>query len=125
MDEPTSTLKQFQRYVWNRLPPRRTVAGEEVVFDIVALAVTEWPSEALSQADPESLEEFNALRTLILSIKRQAEFMYGQKRFAGLWLAILQMLIPMIVQAILDWWRQRKDHRARLLMWRRKWVVDG
>lgn len=125
MEESTATLGQFRHYIWNQLPPRRAVAGKEVVHDLVTLAVQEWPDEALAQADPDSAQEFEAIKVLIVSMKRQAEFLYGQRQFAGLWMAALQILIPVIVQAILDWWRNRREHRGRLLGWRRRWKVDG
>lgn len=125
MDESTSTLGQFQQYIWNQLPPRRTAAGQEVVRDLVTLAVQEWPDETLAQCDPGSPQEFEAIKGVIVSVKRQAEFLYGQRKFAGLWMVALNILIPVIVQAILDWWRRRKDHRRRLNMWRRRWKVDG
>jgi hypothetical protein len=125
MADNPSTFSQFQQYVWARLPPRRNAAGQELVADLVALAVQEWPVDVLSQAAPGSDEEREALATVIVSIKRQAEFIYGQKRFASLWFIALQILIPIIVRVILDWWRERKDNRARLILWRRKWHVDG
>lgn len=125
MAELPATLQQFQNYVWEQLPPRRTAAGREVVSDLVALAVQEWPVEALSTVEPGSKEEAKALRDAAVSIKRQAEFMYGQKRFAGLWVIALQILIPIIVQKMLEWWRRRKDNQRRLLSWRRKWRADG
>lgn len=125
MANAPSTLNQFQQYVWDNLPPRRSVAGREVVADLVALAIQEWPADLLSQADPGSKEEREAVRSLLVSMKRQAEFMYGQKKFAGLWVIALQILIPIIVRVIMDWWRKRKDNRRRLLMWRRKWRADN
>lgn len=124
MAELPSTLNQFQQYVWEQLPPRREVAGREVVSDLVALAIQEWPADVLSQAEPGSPEEREALRGLLVSMKRQAEFMYGQKQFAGLWIIALQILLPIIVKMILEWWRKRKDNRRRLLMWRRKWRAN-
>jgi hypothetical protein len=125
MGDLPATLQQFQSYIWEQLPPRRTAAGREVVADIVALAVQEWPVEELSTTEPGSKEEAKALQEAVASIKRQAEFMYGQKRFAGLWIIALQILVPIIVQHMLEWWRRRKDNKRRLLSWRRKWRTDG
>lgn len=125
MGEHTATLGQFQQFVWDRLPPRREVAGREMVNDLVALAIQEWPVDLLSQSDPNSAAELAALRQVIISMKRQAEFIYGQKRFAGVWFVALQILIPVIVQVILDWWKKRKVNRSRLTLWRRKWRADG
>lgn len=122
--DKTTTLKQFQQYVWDQLPPRRLKAGQEVVGDIVALAIQEWPVDLLVKYENNPEERDEILRKLALSIKRQAEFVYGQKRFAGLWIAALQILIPIIVQIILDWWLKRKDNQARLIIWRRRWKVD-
>lgn len=120
----SSTLKQFQEYVWESLPPHRLRAGREVVDDLVALAIQEWPADVLSQAEPGSEEEKAALHGLLVSMKRQAELLYGQVKFAGLWLIALQILLPIIINKILEWWNGRKDNRRRLLMWRRKWRTD-
>ena len=125
MADATTTLSQFQQYVWDRLPPRREVAGREMVDDLVALAIQEWPVDLLSQADPDSTAQVEAMREMVVSMKRQAEFIYGQKRFAGVWFVALQMLIPIIVQVILEWWRHRKVNRSRLTIWRRRWRTDG
>ena len=125
MDNCISTLDQFKNHIWDALPPRRKAAGREVVGDLVTIAVQEWPDEALEKAEPDSAKEFEAIREVIISMKRQSEFLYGQRKFAGLWMVALQILIPIIVQAILDWWRERNIHRQRLNLWRRRWRVDG
>jgi hypothetical protein len=40
------------------------------------------------------------------------------------WTVGLRTLIPNAVEIIYDWWRRRKDNRAKIITWRRKWVVE-
>ena len=123
MEPPTKTFTQFQNYVWAKLPPRRTRAGREVVFDLVSLAVQEWPSDLLSQVQPGSKEEGDILRGVVSDIKRQAHVLYGEKRFGSLWIIVLQFVIPIIVEIVLEWWRSRKLNRGKIALWRRRWDI--
>lgn len=117
-------MGQFQTYVWNELPSRRARVGREMVFDIVALAIQEWPSELLSQCDKHSVEETKALADLASNIKRQAQLLYGEKRFKSLWIIALQLLLPLILEIVLDWWRERKTNRGKVTLWRRHWKIE-
>jgi hypothetical protein len=120
----TSTLTQFQRFVWESLPIRREAVGREVIDDVVLMAVQCWPVEELPQADGNTQQEVIVLRALGNDIRRIMALVYGQDRFHGYWLVALRVLIPQVVDLIHDWWRRRKDNRAKMIMWRRKWVVE-
>tara|TARA_Y100001973_G_C5168922_1_gene317833 strand:- start:508 stop:915 length:408 start_codon:yes stop_codon:yes gene_type:complete len=122
-NKPTKSFDQFQEFVWLNLPARRTTAGREVVDDLVALAIQEWPSDFLSQVDPGTREEAIILKQLVKDIRRQVHILYGDSRFTVLWIAVLQFIIPIIVQIILEWWREKKSHRGKITIWRRKYGI--
>jgi hypothetical protein len=118
----TATLSQFQRYVWESLPLRREALDQEFVDDLVLIAVQQWPSDELSQASPGSEEEADLIRRLHWDIRRLLELTYGQERFNGYWILGARTVIPQAVEVMLKWWRRRKDNRAKIGIWRRRWV---
>ena len=122
MPLPTRTLEQLQEWVWSELPVRKNVAGKEAVFDAVSAAVHEWPDEELSASRAGSDQEMTSMLALSKSVRRHMALVYGEKQFGSVWVVALQVLLPLIVDLILKWWRRRKEHRARIRMWRRKWV---
>lgn len=122
MPLPTRTLEQLQAWVWSELPVRKNLAGKEAVFDAVSAAVHEWPDELLSSSPAGSDQEMAAMLSLSKSVRRHMALVYGEKQFGSIWIVALQILLPLIVDLILKWWRRRKEHRARIRMWRRKWV---
>lgn len=97
----------------------------EAIYDVTLVAVQCWPAELLSQTPPDTQEELVVLRALCMDIQRILTCVYGEERFKGIWLIGLSVLIPKVVDVINDWWRRRKDNRAKITMWRRKWVIDG
>lgn len=119
---PTKTLPQFQDYVWEQLPFQRGMLGKEVVQDVLSVAVQEWPDELLSQCAANSPEEMRVLEELKSSVKRHLQLTYGPDKFGSLWLVALQILLPIIIDQMVKWWRRRKEHRGRIRIWRRKWV---
>ena len=118
----TATIPQFQRYVWESLPIRREAVDREFMDDLVLIAIQQWPSDELSQATPGSAEEADAMRQVQWDIRRIMEFTYGQERFNGYWLLGARTLIPQAVEVVRQWWRRRKDNRAKVSIWRRRWV---
>lgn len=122
MPRPSANLHAFQEQLWNELPHQRSMLGREVVYDSVAVAIQEWPDARLSQYDAGSDGEKATLRSLKSSVKRHLRLMYGEERFDSMWVIALQLILPILVDQILKWWRRRKDNRSRLRMWRRKWV---
>lgn len=124
MGSATATLPQFQNYVWELLPIRREAVGRELVNDIVLAAVQFWPSDELSQAASGSQEEATEMRRVAWSVRRVVEFVYGQDRFQGYWLMGAKSVLSMILEIIRMWWRRRKDNRAKIAIWRRKWMHE-
>lgn len=119
---PTKTLPQFQEYIWQHLPMRKHMAGKEAVFDAVAVAVQEWPDDELSACKAGDKGETVATEQVISNVKRHMTLAYGEKKFGVLWMVALQILLPIIIDQILKWWRRRKENQGRLRLWRRKWV---
>lgn len=121
---PTTTLSQFQSYVWESLPIRKAVLDREVVDDIVLLAVQQWPIEQFSSVEPGSQEEHVVLHAVAWDVRRMIELLYGHDRFVGYWLIGMRVLLPYTLEIMLKWWRKRKDNRAKIILWRRKWVNE-
>lgn len=121
----TSTIRQFQDYMWESLPARRVAIGREVIDDVATLAIQFWPVEELCQAAPRSKEEIVLLADLGGDIRRLLVLVYSLERVEALYLLGLDTIIPQLLDNMCDWWRRRKDNRAKLIIWRRKWRGDG
>lgn len=120
----TASLQQFQRYVWESLPIRKEAIEREVIDDLVMIAVQCWPAEKLSQTDTGTQEELVVLSSVSADIRRMLTLIYGEDRFRACWIVALRSLIPQAVGVINHWWQRRKDNRAKLNTWRRKWSVE-
>lgn len=110
----------FREDIWAKLPAKKHKVGREVVFDIIDAAVQEFPIEEYSQSDSGDTAELKASWELCKSIKRHSAVLYGEK-FGSLWLIALQILVPIIIELILQWWRRDGKNRRRLANWRRRW----
>lgn len=98
--------------------------GREFIDDVVLVAVQLWPNDALSELENNSPEEQEELRRLAWSVRRMLEFTYGEDRFGGYWLLGARFLIPAVLEIARVWWRRRKDNRAKVAIWRRKWTHE-
>lgn len=125
MAAPLKTLPMMQEYIWECLPMRKYMAGREAVFDTVMVLVQEWPDDMLAHTKSGDTGEVIAKGELEKSVRRHLTLTYGEKKFGTLWIVALQILLPIIIDLLLDWWRRRKDHRGWLRMWRRRWVSEG
>lgn len=124
MSNQTATLPQFQNYVWELLPIRKEAVGRELVNDIVLAAVQFWPNDELSESAPGSEAEATEMRRVAWSVRRVLEFVYGYDRFQGYWLMGAKSVLSMVLEIIRMWWRRRKDNRAKITIWRRKWMYE-
>lgn len=122
MARRTTSLPEFQAYVWDQLPFQRGLVGKEAVFDAINVAIQEWPDEALCGCKSGDTEELKATGQLEASVRRHMRLAYGAEKFDAMWVIALQILLPIIIDQILKWWRRRKDHQGRIRIWRRKWV---
>lgn len=124
MPPRTTTLPQFQEYIWDQLPYQRGLLGREALCDVVAIAVQEWPDDELSDTKSGDTGEIKAQGQLTANIRRHLILTYGQEKFDAMWVIALQILLPIIIDQMLKWWRRRKENRGRIRIWRRKWT-DG
>ena len=124
MSNQTATLPQFQNYVWELLPIRKEAVGRELVNDIVLAAVQFWPNVEVSEAATGSEAEATEMRRVAWSVRRVLEFVYGYDRFQGFWLMGAKSVLSMALEIIRMWWRRRKDNRAKITIWRRKWTHE-
>jgi hypothetical protein len=110
--------------VWERLPARKHALGKEVVFDCVSAAAQEWPDGILGHTQSGDTGEVIAVTELAKSVKRHIALTYGESRFGSLWILALQILLPILIDIMLRWWRSRKENRTRLRFWRADWVHE-
>lgn len=101
---------------------RKHALGREGVYDAVAVCVQEWPDDVFCQTKSGDTGEVVATGELIKTVKRHMALTYGEQKFGTIWLLALQILLPIIVDQILRWWRRRKENQGKLRIWRRKWV---
>jgi hypothetical protein len=115
-------LREFQQYIWDNLPERKHRLGRELIYDCVSVAVQEWPDDILAHTHSGDTGELIATKELIRTIRRHLALTYGDDRFHSLWLLALQIMLPILVDQILRWWRRNNNNRKRLRIWRRGWV---
>ena len=120
----TATLPLFAKYVWSQLPIRKLVVGEEIIDDIVILAVQHFPVSEMSQVEPKSPEEASLLRELCKIIDMNLVFIYGDINHEAYWRLGLEAMIGHVVYLVQYWWRRSKRNRGNLILWRRKWMAD-
>lgn len=125
MRKSTSNVQNFQKYIWGMLPIRREVVDEESVHDCIIVAIQLWPVEKLSQAEPGTMSEAEALLETVSDIHRVLSFVYGEDRWLGYRIIGIDCLLPELLAIMCHWWRRRKDNRAKIILWRRKWVTDA
>ena len=124
MRKSTANVPQFQKYCWGMLPIRREAVDEGSVFDCILVAIQTWPVERLAQTEAGTIEEAEALTETAYDIHRVLEFVYGDERWKGYRTIGIDCLLPELLAIMCHWWRRRKDNRAKILLWRRKWVMS-
>lgn len=116
------TFQDFQESIWLALPVRKHRLGKEVVYDCIAVIVQEWPDTVLSATKSGDTGEVLATQELLKTVKRHLVLAYGEDKFGSFWIIALQVLLPVMVDHVLRWWRQHRNNKGRLRIWRRKWV---
>lgn len=112
--------RSFRSYIWDRLPAVKHKAGQDVVNDLIDAAVAEFPADEYAQSQSGDTGEIRASEELAKSMKRHSAVLYGDK-FGSLWIIALQILIPIIIDLLIAWWRRDTKNRKRLAIWRRNW----
>jgi hypothetical protein len=120
VSEDHKQIREFQRFVWHRMPLRKYLCGHMVVFDIVAVLIQEWPADAVENSRSGDTQEVHALEDLVRSAKRHMALTYGQ----DYWEVWGDSLKPVIWQAcwiVLQWYRADESNAGMLRQWRHKW----
>lgn len=104
------------------MPIRKEAVGQEMIYDAVIVAVQLWPVEHLAQSEKD--QEAVVLNVLCRDVQRILRCLYGEERFQGYWILGMQRMLPVLIDVMHDWWKRRKDNRAKLGLWRRKWVIE-
>jgi len=120
-----SKFTKFQNQIWEALPARKHMAGKERIFDVVSIAVQEWPEEELANFKKGGPKAVRVAIRLNKAVKRQMHLLYGEQDFASLWALALNVLVSAVIRLILDWWLTDEKNRRTLRTWRRKWVKDA
>lgn len=120
----TATLPQFSDFVWDQLPVRREVMGDEMVRDIVLAVVQSWPVTEMCQCDAGSDEEFSLAALVLDDVTRILGFVYGEGRFEGYTRLGFSNVVFEVIGVTSVWWRQSKRNRANMNIWRRKWMGE-
>lgn len=113
------TLANLQELVWQRLPVRKRIAGRQAVNDLVQLAVESWPADLMNHAADDTERQI-----VCLEIERSMKRLYTACSHVDgitmgiLWTFLLQALASLVVQKILEWWLERRAHRALLVAWK-------
>ena len=125
---PRNTFSKFQKQIWDELPERKHLAGQEKVYDIISVVIQEWPVEEYSAAiaSDDQLGKMRATRRLMRAVKRHMAVLYGgEQDFGSLWIVFLNIVVSIIIRYIWDWWKNNKTHQKQLLAWRRRWVSQN
>ena len=122
MGKSTATIPAFSKYCWDLLPVRREAVDKESICDCILVAIQHWPVEKLSQAQPMTIDEADCLADVAMDVHRVLSCVYGEERWEGYRVIGIDCLLPELLVVMCQWWRRRKDNRAKIILWRRKWV---
>lgn len=116
------TVEDFQDEMWDRMGPRKYVAGREAVYDLIAVAVQEWPTEDLVHVKSGSGAEIYQTDRLKQAIRRHMILTHGEsKQFSFIWTLIFSAIVNEVVKVILAWWWNSDKNRGLIRKWRQRW----
>jgi len=113
-------ILNFKRFVWGRLPLRKYLCGHNMVFDLAAVVVQEWPCEAIDISKSGDTVEVKALEELAASCKRHLALVYGYPEW-DTWAETLKYLIWQAIWITLRWYRSDPKSASAMKRWRSKW----
>lgn len=113
----------LQEHVWQRLGPRKLIAGRKQVRDLVRLCVETWEPEKLIHCRSEREQQVYGL-AVAGNVKRlyHACSGYGDAEFGFLWTIILSSIVSAIVQVLIKWWFSEASHRVLMAGWQREFT---
>lgn len=119
-------VEELCAYVRRELPLRARLVGRERLDDMVRIAVTEWPADALLACRRGSGEEERMLDGTASSVARVYEAVRGsEERYGFLWAFVLSSVVSAIVQLILQWWLERPANRVKMVAWKKASSVQS
>ena len=121
--EPRMNFEALQEHVWERLGPRKWVAGRKQVRDLVRLAVETWEPDNLVHCKNEREQQVYGL-AISGNVKRlyHACSGYSDAEFGFLWTIVLSAVVSAIVQILVKWWFSETSHRVLMAGWQREFT---
>jgi hypothetical protein len=113
----------LQDHVWERLGPRKWVAGRKQVRDLVRLCVETWEGGNLQHCRGERERQVYVL-AVSANVKRlyHACTGYSDAEFGFLWTIVLSAVVSAIVQILVKWWFSETSHRVLMSGWQREFT---
>ena len=113
----------LQDHVWDRLGPRKFLAGRQRVQDLVRLVVETWEPENLVHCRSEREQQVYGI-AVSGNVKRlyHAFSGYSDAEFGFLWTIILSSIVSAIVQVLIKWWFSETSHRVLMAGWKREFT---
>ena len=114
-------FEELQDHVWDRLGPRKWIAGRRQVRDLVRLCVETWEPENLVHCRAEREQQVYGL-AVSGNVKRlyHACSGYSDAEFGFLWTIVLSAIVSAIVQILVKWWFSETSHRVLMAGWQRE-----
>lgn len=114
----------LQDHVWDRLGPRKWIAGRSQVRDMVRLAVEAWEPDKLIHC---TSEREQAVYSLAISgnVKRMYHAFSGlsDAEFGFLWTIVLSAIVSAVIQVLIKWWFSESSHRVLMAGWQREFLA--
>lgn len=122
--EPRMNFDALQQHVWDRLGPRKWLAGRKQVNDLVRLAVESWEPENLQHCRGEREQQVYGL-AVSGNMKRMYHACsgYSDAEFGFLWTVILSAVVSAIIQVLIKWWFSEASHRVLMAGWKREFTA--
>lgn len=116
------TVEDLQLLTWRRMPLVKILAGRQAVYDMVQIAVENWPIEMLHHAEGETERKVVA-KELEASIRRIHDACsLGDEgtQYGVVWSIIIEAVVSAVVSLLLRWWYESSQNRCRLVLWKRE-----
>ncbi len=110
----------LQAHVWDRLGPRKWIAGQKQVRDLVRLCVESWEPDKLVHCRHAREQAVYGI-AVSGNVKRMYHVCsgYSDAEFGFLWAIVLSAVVSAIVQILVKWWFSETSHRVLMEGWRR------
>jgi len=109
------TQNDLTDYVWQKLGPRKYLAGRQRVAELVEQSVRTWPAEVLNECRDDSERQMVAQAAVTNIGRRIRDRQYGM-----IWTLLLTALASAVFQVILRWWLERRSNRVLMLVMRQE-----